>query len=231
MTVARSALHLAEAGRLLAALAESDASGILDRGRLSVDGLRRLPADRQANLLRWWIRERGLGSPSAARFKSILDDLLEARADAVPLVRWDSGELRRYRGRLYAMPPLEEPPSGPLQFDPAAPAGMELGGGLGRISLVASDRGGLDPALLTDIVIRFRAGGESLRPHPARPRKRLKQLCQEAGIVPWMRERLPLFFTGSRLAAVGDLWIDADLAVTAGIPALAPVWSGRPELF
>ena len=230
-TVSRSASHLAEAGRLLAALAESDASGLLDDRRLSIDGLRRLPQDRQVNLLRWWIRERGLGSPSAARFESILDDLIEARADAVPVVRWESGELRRYRDRLYAMQPLDEPPSGSLRFDPVVPAGIELGAGLGRLSLAASDQGGLDPVLLHDIVIRFRVGGESLRPHPARPRKRLKQLCQEAGIVPWMRERLPLLYVGSRLAAVGDLWIDAELSVAPGVPALAPVWSGRPELF
>jgi tRNA(Ile)-lysidine synthase len=231
-TVSRSARHLAEAGRLLAALAESDASGLLDdSNRLSIDGLRRLPQDRQVNLLRWWIRERGLGLPSAARFETILDDLMEARADAVPVVRWESGELRRYRDRLYAMQPLDEPPSGTFQFDPAAPDGFELGAGLGRIRLAASDQGGLDPVVLKDIVIRFRAGGESLRPHPARPRKRLKQLCQEAGIVPWMRERLPLLFVGARLAAVGDLWIDAELSVAPGKPALKPVWSGRPDLY
>lgn len=231
-TVSRSARHLAEAGRLLAALAESDASGLLDdSSRLSIDGLRRLPQDRQVNLLRWWIRERGLGLPSTARFESILDDLMRARVDAEPVVRWESGELRRYRDRLYAMQPLNEPPSETLHFDPALPAGIELGAGLGRISLAATDQGGLDPVVLKDIVIRFRAGGESLRPHPARPRKRLKQLCQEAGIVPWMRERLPLLFVGARLAAVGDLWIDAELAVAPGKPAVVPVWSGRPELF
>ncbi len=230
-TVSRSAGHLAEASRLLASMAESDATGLLDHGRLAIDGLRRLPQDRQANLLRWWIREQGLGAPSAARFESILDDLVEARADAVPLVRWENGELRRYRDRLYAMQPLPESPSGTLRFDPALPAGIDLGGGLGRLCLVPTDQGGLDPGLLHAVVVRFRMGGESLRPHPARPRKRLKQLCQEAGIVPWMRERLPLLIAGSRLVAVGDLWIDSELAVAPGKPALKPVWSGRPELF
>jgi tRNA(Ile)-lysidine synthase len=229
-TISRSASHLAEAGRLLTALAESDASGLLDAGRLSVDGLCRLPQDRQANLLRWWIRERGLRSPSAARFGTIVANLVEARADAEPVIRWAGGELRRYRGRLYAMHPLVAPPTGTLRLDPAAAAGVELGSGLGRFSLVASDQGGLAVSP-EDIVIRFRAGGESLRPHAARPRKRLKQLCQEAGIVPWMRERLPLVFVGSRLVAVGDLWIEMELAVTPGKPALAPVWSGRPEIY
>lgn len=229
-TVARSARHLAEAGRLLAALAESDASGLLDNGRLSIEGLHRLSQDRQVNLLRWWIRECGLGPPSAARFETILGDLVESRADAEPVVRWESGELRRYRGRLYAMRPLGAPPAGNLRLDPARPA-IELGGGLGRIGLVAGEQGGLDPALAADLTVRFRAGGESLRPHPARPRKRLKQLCQEAGIVPWMRERLPLLFAGTRLVAVGDLWIDAELAIKPGRPALVPVWQERPELF
>lgn len=230
VTVSRSARHLAEAGRLLSALAESDATGLLDQGRLSIEGLHRLSQDRQANLLRWWIRERGLGSPSAARFESILDDLVEARPDAEPVVRWDTGELRRYRGRLYAMQPLMEPPSGSFTFEPTTRA-IELGAGLGRMSLAAGDQGGLDPALARGLVVRFRAGGESLRPHAARPRKRLKQLCQEAGIVPWMRERLPLLFAGERLAAVGDLWIDAELAVAPGRPALVPVWRERPELY
>ena len=231
LTISRSAGHLAGAARLLATLAESDAAGLLDKGRLAIDGLRRLPQDRQANLLRWWIREQGLGAPSAARFESILDDLMEARTDAEPLVRWENGELRRYRDRLYAMQPLAEAPSGVLHFDAAQPDGIDLGGGLGRFGLVAGDQGGLDPDLARELVLRFRIGGESLRPHPARPRKRLKQLCQEAGIVPWMREPLPLLIAGSRLVAVGDLWIDAELTVAPGKPALKPVWTGRPELF
>ena len=79
--------------------------------------------------------------------------------------------------------------------------------------------------------MRFRAGGESLKPHPGRPRKRLKDLCQEAGVVPWMRERLPLVFVDGRLAAVGDLWIDEEFAVPPGQPALKPVWSGRPRIY
>ncbi len=157
--------------------------------------------------------------------------MLDARPDAVPVVRWEGGEVRRYRERLYAMAPLDEPPARTLRFDPAAPDRIELGGGLGRIVMVAGVRGGLDPARLQDVSIRFRAGGETLRPHPARPRKRLKQLCQEEGIVPWMRERLPLLYVGSRLAAVGDLWIDADLALAPGAPAIRPVWSGRPALY
>lgn len=225
-TVSRSSRHLAEAARLLDEVAEGDASGVIDDGRLSLSTLSRLPRDRQVNLLRWWIREVGLRPPPAARLDSALPAFLAARPDGAPALRWEDGEVRRYRGRLYAMTPLPGPP--PL---PTAGQAVELGNGLGRFELVSGEQGGLRQAGLPRVSIRFRAGGESLRPHPARPRKRLKDLCQEAGIVPWMRERLPLVFAGDRLAAVGDLWIDAEFAAGAGEPAWKPVWEARPRIF
>jgi tRNA(Ile)-lysidine synthase len=230
-TVARSAGHMAQAARLLAELAAEDATGMVDGGRLSVAALRRLSRDRQTNVLRWWIQERGLSPPPAARLRSIMNELLTARADAEPSVRWAGAELRRYRGRLYAMLPLTESPSAGWTLGPAPPSAVALGAGLGRFGLVATPGGGLDAGACGVIEIRFRVGGESLRPHADRPRKRLKQLCQEAGIVPWMRSRLPLVFIGDRLAAVADLWIDSELTVPAGRPAYTPVWSERPPLF
>lgn len=229
-TVARSASHLAQASRLLAELAQADAAGLVDGGRLSIGGLRRLSHDRQVNLLRWWIHARGLGPPPAARLASALSDLLEARADAKPLVQWPEGELRRYRDRLYALHRIASPQT-VIDGDAAMQPVLDLGPGLGRFGLVAGLQGGLRLPLVPAPVIRFRAGGESLRPHPDRPRKRLKDLCQEAGIVPWMRHCLPLVFVGNRLAAVGDLWIDAEFAAPPGVPALTPVWTDRPELY
>jgi tRNA(Ile)-lysidine synthase len=228
-TVARSASHLAEARLLLDELARSDAVGVVDQGRLAIAGLERLVPARQANLMRWWIRSRGIGPPPAAQLAAALRELPAARADATPLVRWPEGELRRHRGRLYALHPLSPAPRPSAVFD-ATSSALEVGPGLGRFSLVAGTQGGLRLPLSSPAVIRFRAGGEGLRTHPGRPRKRLKDLCREAGIVPWMRERLPLVFVGERLAAVGDLWIEAELAAPAGLPALKPVWSGRPEL-
>jgi tRNA(Ile)-lysidine synthase len=152
---------------------------------------------------------------------------LTARQDGAPALRWDAGEIRRYRGRLYALHPLREAVSA---MDDGA-ASLELGPGCGRFALVAGADGGLCAARAAGPVLRFRTGGESLRPSLARPRKRLKDLCQEAGIVPWMRERLPLVFVGGQLVAVADLWIDADFAAEAGSPALKPVWTGRPQIY
>ena len=227
-TVARSAGHLAEASRLLAEMAAADAPGVLDDGRLSLAALRRLSRDRQVNLLRWWLRQQGMRPPPAARLAAVMPDFYEARPDAAPCLRWDEGEVRRYRGRLYALARLPEPP-------PKMPAStgvtLDLGAGLGHFGLVSGQDGGLAAPLAAAVAFRFRAGGETLRPHAGRPRKRLKDLCQEAGVVPWMRDRLPLVYVGERLAAVGDLWIDADFAARPGRPALKPVWAGRPRIY
>jgi tRNA(Ile)-lysidine synthase len=224
--VSRSAGHLAEASRLLTALAAADAEGVLEDSRLTLLALGRLPRDRQVNLIRWWLRQQGLRPPPAARLAAALPGFFVGRPDAAPSLRWDSGEVRRYRGRLYALAPLPA-------LQQASPAGepLELGEGLGRFRLVTGRDGGLRPTDCARAEVRFRAGGETLQPHPARPRKRLKDLCQEAGIVPWMRDRLPLVFVGERLAAVGDLWIDAAHAAPAGDLAMKPVWEARPRLF
>jgi tRNA(Ile)-lysidine synthase len=225
-TVARSASHLAEASRLLTEIGQADAVGIVDEGRLSLEGLARLSRDRQVNLVRGWLQKQGLRPPPAARLNAAMPAFLTAREDGAPALRWEAGEIRRYRGRLYASRPM---PARAAEGPADAAGFMPLGPGLGRFGLVAGQAGGLPAG--TAWTIRFRRGGESLRPHPGRPRKRLKDLCQEAGIVPWMRDRLPLVFAGERLAAVGDLWLDADLALPPGEPAFQPVWNERPQLY
>jgi tRNA(Ile)-lysidine synthase len=227
-TVARSASHLAEASRLLDGLAATDAAGLLDDGRVVLAGLAHLSRDRQVNVLRWWLRTQGLRPPAAAQLGAVLPDFFSARPDGAPSLSWPDGEIRRYRGRLYAGRPLPARP-GVIAQDPSS--SYELGPGLGSFRLVATEQGGLCSPPSSGIELRFRAGGESLKPHPGRPRKRLKDLCQEAGVVPWMREWLPLVFVGGQLAAVGDLWIDAGFAAPPGQPALKPVWSGRPRIY
>lgn len=227
-TVARSAAHLAEASRLLADVAAADAAGILDAGRLSLEGLGRLPRERQVNVLRWWLREEGLRPPAAAQLGAVLPDFFSARADRAPRLAWPEGEIRRYRGRLYAGRPL---PARPRAVARGGAATFDLGPGLGCLQLVETADGGLRAPLPAAPELRFRVGGESLKPHRGRPRKRLKDLCQEAGVVPWMRDRLPLVYVGERLAAVGDLWIDAEFEAAPGARSLKPVWEGRPRIF
>ena len=74
------------------------------------------------------------------------------------------------------------------------------------------------------IELRCREGGERLKPHAFRPRRRLHSLLQEAALPPWMRESLPLLWIGNRLAWVGGIGIDAECACGPGEPGVLPVW-------
>lgn len=72
-TIARSARHAAQAQRLLDALAAVDLEAM--RGRPQLDALRRLPRERQANLLRHWLRTAHGEAASAAQLDELLDQV------------------------------------------------------------------------------------------------------------------------------------------------------------
>jgi tRNA(Ile)-lysidine synthase len=222
-TVGRSAGHFAAAQGLLEGLAQADGATLVDdQGRLEIAGLMALPRERQLNVLRWWIVEQGLGVPSAARLESILLDAVPARQDAQPVVTWPTGEIRRYRGRLYAMAPLPEPPSGEWMIEPGQALIIE---GVGQLELVAARGAGFSAARCSGpFAVRFRQGGERLRPVGQVLEKPLQQIFQEAGIVPWRRGRLPMLFSGERLVAVGEQWIAAEAAAGPGETGYAIRW-------
>ncbi|NNF67703.1 MAG: tRNA lysidine(34) synthetase TilS, partial [Gammaproteobacteria bacterium] len=93
-------------------------------------------------------------------------------------------------------------------------------------------KGGLDPQqCANNLLLRFRAGGEKLRPVGGKHRRELSKLFQEAGVVPWMRDRIPLVYAGERLAAVADLWLEQDLVVAPGDPGLGLTWKMHPPLY
>ena len=79
--------HLAEASRLLAEMAASDAAGVARRWlRCRSRDSHRLSRDRQVNLVRWWLRQQGLRPPPAAR--------LDAAHAGIPAARRGRGARR-----------------------------------------------------------------------------------------------------------------------------------------
>lgn len=230
--LARSAELLAEANALQAELAALDLAALGgDPARLDSDALRRLSPARQKNVLRYAIRRLGLPAAPATRLKQAVRELLPARPDAQPLVRWPGGELRRHRRTLYILPPVAyELPAESLVL-PADGRPLPLGGALGslRLERAGTETDGIDPQLVGDgLQVRFRAGGEVLRPAGRAHTQRVKKLLQERGVVPWMREFVPLVYAGGKLVAVADLWV-AEGALRPG--GYVVRWSGRPALF
>jgi tRNA(Ile)-lysidine synthase len=217
--LARTATHMAEASRLLDARAAADLVSVVDGPALSVAALRRLPAARRRNVLRWFIAQAGVELPSTAKMMEIAGSLLVARPDAQPEISWSGAVLRRRAGRLE----LEVKPgrSPEKHFETARKSWrwneereFLLNTGE-RLELLDDAVGPIDLELLPAVLeLRTRSGGESLRPAPQARTQSLKKLLQAARLTIEERARLPLLFgegPKGRLIAVGDRWLDASV--------------------
>jgi tRNA(Ile)-lysidine synthase len=226
-TLSRSAGLCAEAAELLAHTAQHDLAKLRrDDGTLSVSGLWALGESRARNALHYWIHKQGWPVPSAAQLARIWTDMVGAREDSNPRVLWAGTELRRYRDGLYLSRPL--PPHDPRQCWPwNMDRSLELAG-LGRLSGTLAPGRGLSPHRLAEASgpwqLRFRQGGERLRPAGRTGHHALKKLLQEAGVPPWQRDRLPLLFVGETLIAVPGLWIAHEFVAVPGESGWEPVW-------
>jgi tRNA(Ile)-lysidine synthase len=99
---------------------------------------------------------------------------------------------------------------------------------MGELQLRSGAAVGLADAIVAaGLEVRFREGGEEIKLPDQLHTKKLKKLLQEEGVVPWMRERLPLLFSGGVLVAVADLWISAS-AISK--PGTAVEWKNRPPI-
>lgn len=222
----RSAQHAGEAYQLLANLADIDLKALGGRPeRLPIGGLLALSEARQRNLLRHALRCLGLSTPTAVQLARIQSEVIPAREDGQPLVSWPGASVRRYRQRLYLLP--EKLIESPQPISVAA-SDVPLGVGLGVLQFVRGAASGLSEALFDrEIRVSFRHGGEEFQPEGQAHTRKLKKLLQEEGVVPWMRDRLPLLYAGDELIAVGDLWL---AAAAVSEPGVAVRWKDRPAL-
>lgn len=224
----RSAELVREASELLEDLADADLDAVGTDNRLSIKQLQVLSAPRQRNVLRRAIRRCGLPAPPGTRLQQIVDELIPARPDAQPQVSWSGVDVRRYRDALFILPSQsnESPPAGGKLRTNGQP--VALGGDLGALRLVGPHAKGISPDIAAaGLEIRFRHGGEAIRVVGHQSTQKLKKLLQEAGILPWMRHRVPLLYCGDSLVAVADLWIDAD---SAAEPGYVVQWRDAPLL-
>jgi tRNA(Ile)-lysidine synthase len=63
-----------------------------------------------------------------------------------------------------------------------------------------------------------------LRLEAGRPRREFKNLCQEAGIPAWLRDRLPVLWVDEAPAWVGGIGVAAEFACAPGHDGLMPEW-------
>jgi len=195
-TLARSASHVASAAEAVAALASYDLqSALVDAERLSIVRMQNLTPARRAEVLRRWLAESSLDPPSSAHVEEF-ERLIHARAHSGPRLVFAQTELRVYADAVYAMRPLEAPPTGTIYWSGSHSLGLPKDAG----ELVwHGDRP------VPSLNVTFGGGGKRMVRSDGTT-KRLSAWFQEKGWPPWIRQRAPLVYLGRELVAVADAW-------------------------
>ena len=222
--LAESAARNAEAQALHDEIAQADLVALGEAGALRLVPWRALSEARRRNVLRLWLSQvLGRGAPQT------LIERLMRELPGTAAAEWPAAgvTLRRYRGRLAAVPARN--PTAPSSSLPQL-AGIDSAGSYpvpgqaGRLHLVATPVGGVPLDALRNAQWRVRSGGEHFQRAMGTPPRRLKKQFQAAGIASWQRDAPLLFSADGRLLFVPGLGIDARAQAVAGAPRFALSW-------
>ncbi|MFN3987950.1 MAG: tRNA lysidine(34) synthetase TilS [Rhodocyclaceae bacterium] len=238
--LARAAGHFREASGLLDELADEDLSrcgGV----PVPVGALLGLGDARGRNLLRRLIERQGWRAPTSSRLDEALRQL-RAASGPLRLVLGD-GALGVYRGRLWPLANAMGQRGDEATVEATVPVPVpvwqgeaELSWGGGWVCMSPSVGAGLSTQRLNaapSCLLTGRWPGLEMRPAAGRPHKRFKQLCQEAGVPPWLRDRLPVLRVGDEAAWIGGLGegfeVSADFACAPGEAGVVLAWTPASE--
>jgi tRNA(Ile)-lysidine synthase len=218
--VSRSARHAAEAQGLLDALALADVERASNGASLSVQRLRALAPDRRRNAVRFWIARAGYPVPDTKRLREITTTLIDARADANPVVSWNTTRVRRHADQLTleraSASRATSPGDDAIAWNWRANPRIPLASTRGALEITPDPHGPIDlDALPTLLTIRQRRGGERLRPRRGGRTATVKSLLQSSRVPLGERAEIPLVFNDAQLVAVADRWVDHSIQATS----------------
>jgi len=216
-TISRSAAHCAETSELLDDLAEQDLT-LLEVNKTSVSlpikELLTLSPARYRNALRHFLLWKKHLLPSSINLQRIIDEVCLAKQDSNPLVTWSGVEIRRYQGQIYVMSPLpRHNHNNSIVMDSFEDISLDDGR---TIEWCKVEGDGLKLPVSAKITLRFRQGGEQIKPQGEEHHRSLKHLFQQWSIPPWQRDRIPLIFCDDKLVAVIGYCIDDLYSVSDG---------------
>ena len=227
-TLARAASHQSTARELLEVLAAEDYRQVRtgDSHRLMIEPLLNLGEQRALNCLRHWLVLNQAPIPGSVHLSGLYHEVINSREDSEACVHWSGVEVRRYRDALYflnAQAPCD--PSSRIAWDIRAPCRIPTG----TITATRVTGRGIRVRQVPDerLEIRFRQGGEKIRPAGDAHTRDLKTLFQEQAVAPWLRDRMPLIYRDNRLVAVPGVCVAEDYAAGEQEPGWEVVWQSE----
>jgi tRNA(Ile)-lysidine synthase len=177
--LSRSAKHQSEALKLSRELADIDlkTNQIINvSGRINIDKLIKLEAHRIKNIMRYHLSLLGFLAPTDKIMKQIIN-LLYAKQDAKPLVKWNNFEIRRYQQELYFIDISQN--------------------NTGQKCPIQSEFENSN-----NFSIRYRTQGQRIKLPNKHHSQSLKKVLQEANIPPWERNSLKMYYVDDELIAM-----------------------------
>ncbi len=226
-TIQRLIRHQQDCALLLQEIGLEDLKLALneDTASLQLDALKMLSIHRQKNLIFTWLKELQLASPTSRHIDHIFSDLINTENENMPCVNWKDVEIRRYRRMLYASKVIsKDNVKNEYNWDITKPLRI-----MDEVLIAKSNVGlGLSKEKIKDscIVIKYRQGGEKIRPHNKSHSISVKQLFQESGVLPWVRDRYPLIYIDNELALIPGLCVDKNYSANNQESSFQIEWSG-----
>ena len=226
-TLGRAARQMVDAQLILDEVARKEADNLDCLSRVPVKRILALSQTKQRNLVRYVLANLNLPLPNSRQLEMLLRGLAVERPDAMTQVQWPGGEARIYRNHLYLFSPLPAP-SGP-DYTGLIAANKPWKGPEGTLVLEQVEGNGFPSSWANNgLRVGFRVGGERFKPAGSKHSRSLKKLLQDAGVVPWMRSRIPLLFRDEEIVAVGDLWLGDQMGEYLEEPSWGVCWTDHP---
>ncbi|WP_133470622.1 tRNA lysidine(34) synthetase TilS [Paraglaciecola marina] len=193
-SVSRSAQLCAQQQKMLDEIcAEKLAIIQSSKSSLDLNELLKLSEKWLHQLVRYWLSQQGIASPSLAVLQQLLPQVLLAAEDANPILQWQTWQFRRFNQQLYVIPvPIELP-----EFEKLwqGESGMVLPENLGCLCFT-QDNNELDTnqvflAINPDLgPLTVRLGGYSakFKPKGSQYSKPIKQWFKLWKVPPWIRD-------------------------------------------
>ena len=197
--------------KLLHELAKEDIGEIEKFNVLDIGILSNKSSLRINNIFRFMILKNKMGIPSLKVLENGIETLINAKSDS-PIITWDGFSIRRYKNTLYFFnPDLKQDEIRPLKMKWFIDETINLGGNRGSIQArFIKGQGIALNKCPKSLEIKYRKGGEQIKPSGHKITKSLKNLFQENNVLPWVRDQIPLFYLDEELISVGDLWFNQD---------------------
>ena len=194
-------------------------------GGLKVSGLMDIDRSLIKRLLREWIQGKDRLPPSQSQLDTIIDSVINAREDAQPVLKLKDYCIRRYQSAIYCTASLDVIDKASINLAVDSPV-MIIGVGqvTGRSCQVNHNREYAIATTCLPLTLRFDYQGDSIKPANRHKNRDLKRLLQEYRVKPWLRDRLPLIYSGEQLVAVADIFVVDGFQANVGEQGIKIEW-------